>query len=97
MKIPSSYRSAPEVADRSPSPAAARPAAPAAAPGGSAQVALSATSAALQSSSGDVNLERVQALRDAIRSGQLQIDAGRIADGLIDSTRELLQGQAGSV
>lgn len=94
MKIQSNFRTAPEVADRGPAsgPRAARSAAPAA---GSAQVELSAASSALQSASADVNLERVQALRDAIRSGQLQIDAGRIADGLIESTRELLLGGAG--
>lgn len=91
MKIQSNFRSTPELSDRSAAPASrsTRTAAPAA---GSAQVELSAASSALQSGSADVNLERVEALRAAIRSGQLQIDAGRIADGLIESTRDLLRG-----
>lgn len=47
--------------------------------------------AVLQNSDNDVNVERVQALRDAIASGQLKIDTGRIADSLLASARELLK------
>lgn len=92
VKIQPSFRPAPEVTDRPGQAASARGSAPAGAAAAGTQVALSATSAALQSPSADVNLERVEAVRNAIRSGQLSIDAGRIADGLIESTRSLLQG-----
>ncbi len=96
MKINPSYRPTPDAGEARPAgSSAARPAQPAAPAGGaSAQVELSSASAALQSPDGDVNLERVQALRDAIRHGQLSYDAGKIADGLLDSARELLRGDA---
>ena len=60
----------------------------------SAEVALSPASRqllALQSGANDIDVERVAAIRDAIASGQLRIDAGRIADGLIASARDLLK------
>jgi len=71
-------------------------AAPTAASSGatSAQVALSPASRqllALQDGSSDIDVERVAAIRAAIASGQLQIDAGRIADSLIASARDLLK------
>ena len=47
--------------------------------------------AALQNGDNDVNVERVQAIRDAIASGQLKVDTGRIADSLLASARELLK------
>lgn len=56
-----------------------------------AQVQISPVSVALLQDSGDVDLARVEAIRNAIRSGELQVDAGRIADGLLDSARELIQ------
>jgi|GEM_PF-1051293 len=46
---------------------------------------------ALGSEGQDVDLQKVQALRDAIARGQLQMDACRIADGLIASAQELLR------
>lgn len=46
---------------------------------------------ALEDSSTDINVVKVQALRDAIASGQLQIDPSRIADGLLASARDLLK------
>jgi len=60
----------------------------------SAKVTISATSTkllALHQGDDDIDMERVKALRDAIASGQLRIDTSRIADGLIDSARELLK------
>lgn len=45
----------------------------------------------LEDSSNDINVVKVQALRDAIASGQLQIDPSRIADGLLASARDLLK------
>lgn len=46
---------------------------------------------ALEDSSNDINIVKVQALRDAIASGELQIDPSRIADGLLASARDLLK------
>ncbi|WP_345798258.1 flagellar biosynthesis anti-sigma factor FlgM [Castellaniella sp. MT123] len=47
--------------------------------------------AALNDSDADVQAERVRQIRDALASGQLTIDPGRIADGLLASVRELLK------
>lgn len=61
---------------------------------GKSAVALSPAArqlASLQNDSNDVNLERVQQIRDAIASGQLKVDTGRIADSLLASARELLK------
>ncbi|ALM54261.1 flagellar biosynthesis anti-sigma factor FlgM [Halomonas huangheensis] len=38
----------------------------------------------------DIDVERVAEIRDAIREGRLDINPERIADGLIDSVRDLL-------
>lgn len=45
----------------------------------------------LQNSENDINVARVQEIRDAIASGQLKIDPSRIADGLLASVRDLLK------
>jgi negative regulator of flagellin synthesis FlgM len=45
----------------------------------------------LENTGNDINIVKVQALRDAIASGQLQIDPSRIADGLLASARDLLK------
>ena len=45
----------------------------------------------LQGSDNDINVARVQEIRDAIASGQLKIDPSRIADGLLASVRDLLK------
>ncbi|HUH87974.1 MAG TPA: flagellar biosynthesis anti-sigma factor FlgM [Pusillimonas sp.] len=47
--------------------------------------------ASLQNGDNDVNLERVQQIRDAIAAGQLKVDTGRIADSLLASARDLLR------
>ncbi|MGB6242164.1 MAG: flagellar biosynthesis anti-sigma factor FlgM [Castellaniella sp.] len=47
--------------------------------------------AALNNSDADVHTARVQQIRDALASGELKIDAGRIADRLLSSVRELLK------
>jgi len=44
----------------------------------------------LQSDDADVRLDRINALRAALATGTLSIDTARIADGLIESARELL-------
>lgn len=38
----------------------------------------------------DIDSARVDEIRDAIREGRLEIRADRIADGLIDSVRDML-------
>ncbi len=60
----------------------------------SAQVDLSPASQqllALQEGGSDIDTGRVQAIRDAITSGQYTVDPSRIADGLIASIHELLK------
>ena len=47
--------------------------------------------AVLQDGSGDIDMARVQTLREAIANGKLTMDPGRIADGLLASVRELLR------
>jgi negative regulator of flagellin synthesis FlgM len=62
-------------------------------PGSSSQVALSAAGQKMLAldGEGDIDMERVQSIRDAIAAGAYKIDAHRIADGLISSARELLR------
>ena len=40
----------------------------------------------------DIDVANVEAIRDAIRDGRLEVHADRIADSLIASVRELLEG-----
>lgn len=47
--------------------------------------------AALQNGENDIDVDKVQELRDAIASGRLKIDTSRIAESLIASARELLK------
>lgn len=61
---------------------------------GKSSVDLSAAArhlAALQDGSGDIQAQKIQQIRDALASGELQIDPGRIADGLLASVRDLLK------
>jgi len=46
---------------------------------------------AMQNGANDIDMAKVQELRDAIASGKLKIDTSRIADSLITSARELLK------
>lgn len=46
-----------------------------------------------QPGTGDFNAARVEQIRQAISSGQYQVNTGNIADGLIKSVRELLGQQ----
>lgn len=70
-------------------------AAAAPATGGDANVNLSSVSTNLQSlaSSGSVDIDtaKVASIRDAIRNGLLSIDTGKIADGILQTARELVQ------
>jgi len=47
--------------------------------------------AALQNTDNDIDMAKVQQLRDAIASGQYKVDTSRIAESLIASARELLK------
>lgn len=44
-------------------------------------------------SGGEFDAVRVAQIREAIAAGRYQMDASRIADGLLDSVRELLGGK----
>jgi len=63
-------------------------------PQGDANVSLSALSSTLRSlaasGSADIDVAHVQSIKDAISNGTLQIDAGKIADGVIQTARELV-------
>lgn len=67
--------------------------------GQSAEVELSPLSARLQeiesamASSPVADSERVNAIRQAISAGTFKIDASKIADGLVDSVRQMLAAQ----
>jgi negative regulator of flagellin synthesis FlgM len=58
-------------------------------------VSLSALSTNLLSlgsaSNDDIDLTKVNAIRSALQNGTLQIDPAKIADGVLQSTRELIQ------
>lgn len=41
-----------------------------------------------------VDRARVDEIRQAISEGRFKVDAGRVADGLIDSVRQMLSAQA---
>ena len=67
--------------------------------GQSAEVALSPLSARLQeigsamSTSPVADSERISAIRQAISAGTFKIDASKIADGLVESVRQMLATQ----
>ncbi|ANC41516.1 MAG: flagellar biosynthesis anti-sigma factor FlgM [Hafnia alvei] len=57
-----------------------------------AQVKLSdAQSRLMQPNGQDINVERVEALKLAIRNGELSMDTGKIADALLQDTHDLLK------
>lgn len=76
---------------------AALPASAAGASGGDATVNLSGLSGQLRtlSASGgtDIDTGLVQSIKDALSNGTLTIDASKIADGVLNTARELLQQQ----
>ncbi|EAR0344062.1 anti-sigma-28 factor FlgM [Salmonella enterica] len=60
----------------------------------SASVTLSDAQAKLmQPGASDINMERVEALKTAIRNGELKMDAGKIADSLIREAQSYLQSK----
>jgi negative regulator of flagellin synthesis FlgM len=59
-----------------------------------AQVSLSSAQAQLmQPGSQDINVQRVEQLKTAIRNGELKMDTGKIADALIADTKAYLEGK----
>lgn len=57
------------------------------------QVKLSdAQSQLMKPGSQDINVARVEQLKTAIRNGELKMDTGKIADALIQETKDYLQG-----
>lgn len=77
-------------------PRARSPASNAPPPSPGAQVELSSLSSSLVKAEAAmeatpvVDRARVDEIREAIREGRFQIDAGRIADGLLDSVRQIV-------
>ncbi|ECE5579782.1 anti-sigma-28 factor FlgM [Salmonella enterica] len=60
----------------------------------SASVKLSDAQAKLmQPGTSDINMERVEALKTAIRNGELKMDTGKIADSLIREAQSYLQSK----
>lgn len=67
---------------------------------GDANVSLSSLSSSLRSlaasGAADIDMGQVQSIKDAIKNGSLQIDASKIADGIIETARGLLKPASGS-
>ncbi|WP_233865230.1 flagellar biosynthesis anti-sigma factor FlgM [Paraburkholderia adhaesiva] len=68
--------------------------------GSDANVSLSALSSTLRSlaasGSADIDVAHVESIKDAIRNGTLQIDTGKIADGVLETARGLLKAPSGN-
>ncbi|MGP3590020.1 flagellar biosynthesis anti-sigma factor FlgM [Vagococcus sp. WN89Y] len=47
----------------------------------------------MQAGTNDINMERVEQLKTAIRNGELKMDTGKIADALIDEAQSYLQSK----
>lgn len=61
-------------------------------------VSLSSQSQALagaSSTSAVFDVSKVQEIKDAIASGRFQVDAGKVADGLIDTVKDLIRPSRG--
>jgi negative regulator of flagellin synthesis FlgM len=67
---------------------------------GDASVNLSGLSQHLRSlaasGSADIDMAHVESIKQAIKDGSLQIDSGKIADGVLQTARELLQSKTSS-
>ena len=65
-----------------------------------ANVSLSSLSSTMRSlaasGSADIDTAHVQSIKDAIRNGTLQIDTGKIADGVIQTARDLMKPTSGN-
>ncbi|RQH06036.1 flagellar biosynthesis anti-sigma factor FlgM [Paraburkholderia dinghuensis] len=68
--------------------------------GSDANVSLSSLSSTLRSlaasGSADIDVAHVESIKDAIRNGTLQIDTGKIADGVLETARNLLKPSSGN-
>jgi len=60
-------------------------------PSSSMNVELSPGSQAIHDASNDIDMAKVQAIREALANGTLKINPDRIASGLIQSAAELLE------
>lgn len=80
--------------------ASAATAASTSAASGDANVNLSSLSSTLRSlaasGSADIDMAHVQSIKDAIKNGTLQIDSGKIADGVIQTARDLMKPSSGN-
>ena len=67
---------------------------------GDASVSLSGLSQHLRSlaasGSADIDTAHVESIKQAIKDGSLTIDSGKIADGVLNTARELLQSKTSS-
>ncbi|MGF6983718.1 negative regulator of flagellin synthesis FlgM [Paraburkholderia atlantica] len=67
---------------------------------GDASVSLSGLSQHLRSlaasGSADIDTAHVESIKQAIKDGTLQIDSGKIADGVLQTARDLLQNKTSS-
>jgi negative regulator of flagellin synthesis FlgM len=45
----------------------------------------------MQPGSSDINMERVEAIKTAIKNGELKMDTGKIADALIQDAKSYLK------
>lgn len=74
--------------------------APSGGAGGDANVSLSGLSSSLRSlaasGAADIDTAQVESIKDAIRNGTLQIDTGKIADGVLETARNLLKPASGN-
>jgi len=68
--------------------------------GGDATVSLSSLSSQMRtlaaSGSADIDTAHVASIKAAISNGTLQIDAGKIADGVLETARSLLKPSSGA-
>ncbi|WP_027793008.1 flagellar biosynthesis anti-sigma factor FlgM [Paraburkholderia acidipaludis] len=68
--------------------------------GEDANVSLSGLSSSLRSlaasGSADIDTAQVESIKSAIRNGTLQIDTGKIADGVLQTARDLLTPASGN-
>ena len=67
---------------------------------GDASVSLSGLSQHLRSlaasGSADIDTAHVESIKQAIKDGSLKIDSGKIADGVLNTARDLLQSKTSS-
>jgi negative regulator of flagellin synthesis FlgM len=57
----------------------------------SSTVSLSSMSALGASSTSDIDTAKVESIKAALRDGSYKIDSSKIADGMMDSARDMLQ------